>query len=179
MSASLRLTGAALLLTACAAAAEPAPESCATPAAARHGVNATMLRALLRVEAAAPLPVVVPEENGRVDVGRTGRLRVADLERGGIVPPGTGTACLVAHLAAWRLAAMLQQYGNSWFAVGAFASTATYYNNRYQALIHNELVRMGALQGTLRRVPSLRPSESPDAPGADELVVYQVIIQDR
>lgn len=167
---ALCLSGAALAVDA----------SCASQAAARHGVNEALLAAVLRVEAETELPVIVQEADGSLDIGAglVGRFRVADLERAGIVPASATMPCRIAHTTAWHLARMQLQHGNTWDAVGAFASQTTYYAHRYQILVHNALVRVGALQGHLRRVPSLRPSESPDAPGAGDLVIYQVVIQD-
>lgn len=169
------------LVLAFSGATRAAESDCAQQAAARHGVNDALLAAVLRVETESELPVIVQEGDGSlyIGAGRVGRYRLSDLERSGIVPERATPRCSIAHTAAWHLARMQQQHGNTWNAVGAFASQTTYYAHRYQMLVHNALVRLGALQGNLRKVPSLRPSESPDAPGAGDLVIYQVVIQDQ
>lgn len=154
--------------------------SCEVQAAEHHSVAVQVLQAVMRVESTSPVRSVVQEPDGTFDVGagRVGRFSVAALSSAGVVPSGANSACLLAYVTAWHLGRQVQRYGNTWWALGAFSSEATYYNNRYQALLFNELVRMGAMQGPLKSVPSIRPSESPDAPGVDELVVHQVLITD-
>jgi hypothetical protein len=40
--------------------------------------------------------------------------------------------------------------------VASYHSATPYYNHRYQAMLYNELVKSGAVQGGLLRVPPLR-----------------------
>ena len=52
----------------------------------------------------------------------------------------------------------MNQFGNTWFGIGAYHSATPYYNERYQILIQNALVDMGILVGKKRSVPPLKQS---------------------
>lgn len=175
------LAAALAALIASAASAEPAAGGCVAPAAQRHAVDASVLAAVLRVEAKSPIKSVVAEDGGTMYIGAAtaARFGLRDLQERGIVSDAANVACSVAETSAWHLAQQVRRFGNSWKGIGAFASDATYFNNRFAILVHNELVDARVLPGPMRSVPSMRPSESPGAPGYNELIIHQVILEER
>lgn len=166
----LMLAAAMAILTWRAASAQPqaaaigsAPQRCVPAAAAFHGVNPLLLEAVLRIESGLRPRTVTSNSNGTVDVGLggTNSIHFRELARHGIMPQHLLDACVATYVAAWHLRRAQDRHGNTWEGVAAYHSATPAYNWRYRVLLHNELVRMGVIQGRLQRVPSLSQAAAP------------------
>ncbi len=133
-------------------------ERCIVPAAQFHQVNHDVLRAILRVETRLNPGTVTRNTNGTLDVGMGGMnsSNFPELAKHGVAPEHLLDACVASYVAAWHLKKNIAKYGNTWFGVAAYHSTTPYFNRRYQALLYNELVKSGTLEGALLPVPPLR-----------------------
>lgn len=134
-------------------------ERCIVPASEFHRVNPFVLRAILNVESRLNPAAVNRNDNGTVDIGigQMNSMHLRELQAHGITSSHLQDACIGTYVAAWHLRKQITRYGNTWFGVAAYHSATPYFNQRYQALVKNELVRMGVLQESLQRVPPLRP----------------------
>lgn len=115
------------------------------PAAQRHGVNPFILRAILQVESGMRPHVVSRNRNGSIDVGmaQINSIHFRELAQWGITPERLLDPCVATHVAAWHLKRVMQQHGNTWFGIAAYHSVTPVHNQRYQALLRQELVRTG------------------------------------
>lgn len=120
-----------------------------------------MLAAILRVEGMRE-DQVVANSNGTVDIGKgaINSVHLPELARWGVGPSDLKDGCKSTYVAAWLVARHLRRYGNTWAGYAAYHSTTPYFNNRYQVLLANELVRMGVLDAPLQPVPPLAGSVS-------------------
>jgi soluble lytic murein transglycosylase-like protein len=149
---ALGLVGAALVGS--AALAGPAlpftteAERCIKPAAAYHQVNDDLLRAVLRVESGLKPGVVGRNQNGTIDVGiaQINSIHFRELAGYGIKPEHLQDACVGTYVGAWQLARVIKRYGNTWEGVARYHSATPAFNQRYQTLLFNELVRAGAVR---------------------------------
>ena len=129
--------------------AKPAPglasDPCLKPAAQRHGVNPHILRAILQVESGMRPHVVSRNRNGSIDVGmaQINSIHFRELAQWGITPERLLDPCVATHVAAWHLKRVMLLHGNTWFGVAAYHSATPIHNQRYQALLKQELVRSG------------------------------------
>ncbi len=139
--------------------AQPKNDECVPYAAAFHQVSDALLRAILLVESGMNPNTINKNANGSIDLGLGGMNSVhfQELARYGIAPEHLLNACVATYVAAWQLKKQFSQYGLTWFAVGAYHSTTPYYNQRYQILIYNQLLKIHALQGAPLPVPPLTP----------------------
>jgi hypothetical protein len=140
------------------------PDRCVADAAAFHQVNPALLRAILRVESRMQPATVTTNRNGSIDVGLAGTNSVhfPELMRFGISPVSLLDPCVSTYVAAWHVRRAIERYGNTWQGVAAYHSASANQNYRYRILLHNELVRMGAVTDRLMPVPAL-PAPSPVA----------------
>ena len=118
---------------------------CLLPAAQRHGVNPHILRAILQVESGMRPHVVNRNRNGSIDVGmaQINSIHFRELAQWGITPERLLDPCVATHVAAWHLKRVMLRHGNTWFGVAAYHSATPVHNQRYQALLRQELVRTG------------------------------------
>lgn len=132
-------------------------ERCIVPASIFHGVNYLVLRAILKIESGLNPNAVGRNGNGTVDVGigQINSIHFTKLAQYGVAPKHLRDACIGTYVAAWHLRKAITRHGNTWFGIAAYHSTTPYLNARYQALLNNELVRSGVLQGPLLSVPPL------------------------
>ena len=139
--------------------AQPKNDECVPYAAAFHQVSDALLRAILLVESGMNPNTINKNANGSIDLGLGGMNSVhfQELARYGIAPEHLLNACVATYVAAWQLKKQFSQYGLTWFAVGAYHSITPYYNQRYQILIYNQLLKIHALQGSPLPVPPLTP----------------------
>jgi len=163
-SARLRLS--ILLISVCgfaqtAAAGQP-PDRCIEPAAIYHAVNADILRAILTVESQMNPNTVTKNSNGSIDVGIAGinSIHFKDLAKVGVAPSDLLDACVATYVAAWKVSKKMARWGNNWFGIAAYHSETPYFNERYQVLLRNQLIRAGALQGSVAPVPPLKRASS-------------------
>lgn len=82
-----------------------------------------------------------------------------ELQRHGVTPSDLRDACIGTYVAAWHLSKVIARHGNTWRGIAAYHSTTPYFNNRYQILLNNEMVRSGAMEGKILPVPPLRPGK--------------------
>lgn len=151
-----------LLVLALPSQAAGAPDRCVAPAAEYHSVNQHILRAILAIESGMRPDVVSRNKNGSVDVGIAGinSIHFKDLARVGVTPEKLMDPCVSTYVAAWKLSKHMARFGNNWYGVAAYHSKTPYFNARYQALLHNQLVKQGVIAGRKVPVPPLNPPAS-------------------
>lgn len=122
-----------------------AADPCLMPAAQRHGVNPHILRAILQVESGMRPHAVNHNRNGSIDVGmaQINSIHFRELSQWGITPERLLDPCVATHVAAWHLKRVMLRHGNTWFGVAAYHSVTPVHNQRYQALLRQELARTG------------------------------------
>lgn len=132
-----------------AAAAKPAqlpPEPpCLHEAATYHQTNPWILRAIVWHESRNNAATMVRNTNGTIDVGLggTNSVHFDDLVRKGVAPRALLDGCTSMYVSAWLLRRHMNNYGNTWQAVGAYHSKTPEYNQRYADIIYGILVRWG------------------------------------
>ncbi len=139
------------------AASHEGHDRCVAPASSYHGVNPHILLAILRVESRLQPGTVSRNSNGTVDIGIAGinSIHLPELRRHGIGPQDLLDACVGTYVSAWKLRKKMVRWGNNWFGIAAYHSETPKYNQRYQIMLHNELVSMGVIQGRRLAVPRL------------------------
>jgi soluble lytic murein transglycosylase-like protein len=137
-------------------------EQCIVPASTYHTVNPYVLRSILSVESGLKSSALGKNRNGSVDIGigQINSIHLKELAKFGIGPTHLQDACIGTYVAAWHLKKAIAERGNTWEGVASYHSRTPYFNKRYQALLLNELIRSGAMQGQLVPVPPLNPSEA-------------------
>lgn len=135
-------------------------KSCINDASQFHSVNPWILAGILKVESSFNPKAINRNENGSVDVGigQMNSIHFRELSKWGIAPKDLFDACVGTYVAAWHLKKQVKQYGNTWYAVGAYHSATPYFNKRYQALVFNALVSMRVYNGPKLSVPPLKPN---------------------
>ena len=138
------------------------PDRCVEPAAQYHGVNPQILRAILMVESRLNPGVVSRNSNGSIDVGIAGinSIHFKELAKHGIGHQQLLDACVSTYVAAWKVRKKTERWGNTWYGVAAYHSETPYFNQRYQVLLHNQLVKSGAILGRTMPVPPLKRSDA-------------------
>jgi len=149
------------LLSASASASTPSStvERCIQGAARQYRIHPAVLRAVLSVESRLDPGARNVNSNGTVDlgIGQINSVHLPELARRGIEERHLLDPCIGTYVAGWHLGRQMQRFGQTWWGVGAYHSTASARNQRYQVLVYNEMVRAGALRGPLRPVPPLEP----------------------
>lgn len=104
--------------------------------------------------------------NGSRDVGiaQINSIHFKELASHGISPSTLMDPCVSIYVAAWKISKHIAKNGNTWEAIARYHSATPAYNARYQALLKNELIRVGVLEGKAIPVPKVRPSTSMGAP---------------
>lgn len=140
-------------------------ERCILPAAQYHRVNQYILRAILKVESNLNPNAVGKNDNGTLDVGigQMNTIHFKELRKHGVTPDDLRDACVGTYVAAWHLSKAIARHGNTWYGIATYHSATPYFNNRYQILLNNEMVRSGAMAGRILPVPPLRPSKAVQA----------------
>ena len=138
---------------------QPRNDECVPYAASFHQVSDSILRAILLVESGMNPNTINKNANGSIDLGLGGMNSVhfQELAKFGIAPVHLLNACVATYVTAWQLKKQFTQYGVTWFAIGAYHSITPYFNQRYQILIYNQLLKIHALQGTPLPVPPMTP----------------------
>lgn len=160
-ASSQRTLGAALLTTSLLVAHSPSASAqgvkkpanapivvpCVEEAAAFHGVNPMLLRAIIFHESRGNPSIVLRNTNGSVDVGLGGlnSIHFPELARYGIAPAQLLDGCVNTYVAAWHLAKQVRAYGNTWFAVGTYHSKTPVHRDRYANQIYAVLQRWKAV----------------------------------
>ena len=138
------------------------PDRCVAPASRLHRVNDSVLRAILRVESRMVEQTITRNPNGSIDVGLggTNSIHFPELARYGIAPGHLLDGCVATYVAAWQLAKSIARFGNNMYGIATYHSTTPYFNQRYQVLVFNELVRLKVVAGPVRPVPALQPAQT-------------------
>jgi soluble lytic murein transglycosylase-like protein len=129
------------LALALAAAAFYAHADCIADAAARHRVNADVLRAIGWQESRLQPAALRRNANGSVDVGafQINSIHLPELARQGIDRQALGDGCVSADVAAWHYRRQIDLQGDTWRAVGAYhsrtATRAAWYANRIATIL--------------------------------------------
>lgn len=113
---------------------------CFDEAAARYRVNEQVLRAIAFHESKLDPSIMVSNSNGSTDIGLMGINTIhlgrgEPLGRGGFTTKTLLQPCSNVMAGAFLLRKKMDQYGNTWQAVGAYHSTTEVYNQAYQAKI--------------------------------------------
>ena len=162
----LRSRANALALSLACLDATSARADCIDDAAARHQVNATVLRAIGWTESRLQPQALGHNANGSIDVGafQINSVHLSELGRYGIDRTALLDGCTSAEVAAWHYRRQVVRQGNSWQAVGAYHSAtparAAWYANR----IASALMRWRALPtGPLPFPPAttIAPGQAP------------------
>jgi hypothetical protein len=66
--------------------------------------------------------------------------------------------CVATYVAAWYLHRKIRRNGETWAGIASYHSSTPYFNARYQLLVYNEMVQMGAIKGALKTVPPVKPT---------------------
>jgi soluble lytic murein transglycosylase-like protein len=162
------------LFLACALAAPVARADCIDDAAARHQVNALVLRAIGWQESRLRPTALRRNVNGSVDVGafQINSVHFAELARLGVPRAALADGCTSAEAAAWHYRRQVEIQGNGWGAVGAYHShtsaRAAAYANRIAAILMRwKAMPPGPLPFPQPHTPA--PARSPDSPSASPL----------
>ena len=114
---------------------------CIDDAAARHQVNADVLRAIGWQESRLRPAAIGRNADGSVDIGafQINSVHLPELARHGIARTALTDGCVSADVAAWHYRRQIDLRGDDWQAVGAYhsrtAARAAWYANRIAAIL--------------------------------------------
>jgi hypothetical protein len=158
-----------LLSLALAAAARSAHADCIDDAAARHQVNAFVLRAIGWQESRLQPAAAGRNGNGSVDIGafQINSIHLPELARHGITRESLADGCVCADVAAWHYRRQIDLQGDGWEAVGAYhsrtaARAAWYANQNATHQMQWNVLPRGALPFAADR--TLSPGRPPPPP---------------
>jgi hypothetical protein len=143
------------------AATVAAHADCIDDAAARHQVNALVLRAIGWQESRMQPAAVGRNANGSIDLGafQINSVHLPELRRYGIDRSALANGCVSAEVAAWHYRRQVELHGPGWQAVGAYHSQtparAAWYANQIAAI----LMRWNALPSGALPFPVERMGE--------------------
>ena len=159
------------LALAAALAAPRAQADCIDDAAARHQVDARVLRAIGWQESRLQPAALGRNADGSVDVGafQINSVHFAELARLGIARAALSDGCTSAEVAAWHYRRQVERHGDGWQAVGAYHSQtrarAAWYANQIAAILMRwRVLAAGPLPFAAER--SLPPGRAALAPPA-------------
>jgi soluble lytic murein transglycosylase-like protein len=97
---------------------------CFDESARYHNVNPWILRAIAAQESGFNASAVARNTDGSIDRGMTGinSIHLPELARFGITAGDLLDSCKSIYLAGWHLRNMVNKFGNTWEAVGAYNS---------------------------------------------------------
>jgi soluble lytic murein transglycosylase-like protein len=112
---------------------------CFDESAQYHKVNPWILRAIAAQESGFKAATLAYNTNGTVDRGMMGinSVHLPELARYGIAAHDLLDGCKSVYLAGWRLRKMIDEFGNTWEAVGAYHSKTPSKRDRYAAKIQH------------------------------------------
>ncbi|MCT7311989.1 lytic transglycosylase domain-containing protein [Ralstonia sp. CHL-2022] len=157
----------AIALLGCLPAAALA--DCIDDAAAYHGVNAQVLRAIGYQESHLNPQAHNRNRNGSEDLGmfQINTIHLPELSRYGIGRQMLYDPCVSAYVAAWHLARKVQLHGNSWHAIGAYHSESPGENGIYARAVEGILTRKLAARAPLPVAGQARAQEPAPQPMQD------------
>ena len=149
---ALRLLALCCAITAAHAGPKPAPApadtaqvlACLDTAAARHGVDATLLRAVAMQESGLQPQAWRVNTDGSQDLGlmQVNSRWLPVLSQHGITREHLMQPCVSADVGAWILAQSLRRQGNTWQALAAYHSSTPAHNQRYAWAVYRRLQAM-------------------------------------
>jgi soluble lytic murein transglycosylase-like protein len=166
------------------AATPVARADCIADAAARHRVNAEVLRAIGWQESRLQPLALGRNADGSIDVGafQINSVHLPELARYGIDRFALRDGCVSADVAAWHYRRQIDLQGDTWLAVGAYHSRtparATGYANRVAAILMRwHVLPPGALPFPVDRArgplpPATSPGRRHDADVAYDTLAY-------
>jgi len=153
---------------ACALASLAAHADCIADAAARHQVNADVLRAIGWQESRLQPQALGRNADGSLDIGafQINSVHLSELGRYGVDRTALADGCVSADVAAWHYRRQVERRGNTWLAVGAYHSgtpgRAAWYANRIATILMRwQVLPPGALPFPTEGTPA--PVRSPPA----------------
>jgi soluble lytic murein transglycosylase-like protein len=156
-TAAARVLPRALAVAALAGSllATTARADCVTDAAALHGVNEGVLRAILWNESHMNGAAVNRNTDGSIDVGigQMNSQHFGELRRLGVTPQMLLEPCIGTYVAAWHLSKQVKVLGNTWKAVGAYHSSTPLYNQGYANGVAATLKTWGLIDPTFWPFP--------------------------
>jgi lysozyme-related protein Hpa2 len=133
-------------------AAVPAHADCIDAAAVHHRVNAHVLRAIGWHESRLRPSAMNVNANGSTDIGafQINTIHLPKLRRYGIDEAALKNGCVAAYVGAWHYKKQVEQFGNTWAAVGAYhsrtpARSAWYANQIATVLMRWQVLPAGRL----------------------------------
>ena len=147
---------------------------CIADAAARHQVDADVLRAIGWQESRLQPSALGRNANGSIDIGafQINSIHLRELGRYGIDRAALADGCVCADVAAWHYRRQVDLHGDGWQAVGAYHSNtparAAWYANQIATLLMRwRVMPVGALPFPAARTLAPgkhRPSRVPPPP---------------
>ncbi|MEM5433794.1 lytic transglycosylase domain-containing protein [Paraburkholderia diazotrophica] len=124
----------------CGALAAPlaAHADCVLDAAKYHRVNPTVLLAIAVVESKMRPDAMHVNANGSHDMGvmQINSIHLPELARYGVKREDLYDGCKNVYTGAWILRKRLDEYGNTWAAIGAYHSATPALRDGYAARVH-------------------------------------------
>jgi len=144
---------------------------CIDDAAAYHGVNAQVLRAIGYQESHLNPQAHNRNRNGSEDLGmfQINTIHLPELSRYGIGRQALYDPCVSAYVAAWHLARKVQLHGNSWQAIGAYHSESPGENGIYARAVEGILNRKLAARAPVRAVRAQESAAQPQRDGTQPM----------
>ena len=120
-----------------------AAADCFDAAAAYHGVNPWILRAIAHVESGFNQSAQNRNRNGTRDYGmmQINSIHLPELARHGVTQNDLFDGCKSAHVAAWLLRRKMDRHGNTWNAVGAYHSETPVFRDPYARRVKAVILR--------------------------------------
>lgn len=136
-----------LIAAALLCAAPLARADCFEEAAGYQHVNPWVLRAIAWQESRGRADAIHRNNNGTIDYGKMqiNSIHLRRLSSYGISRDALMQPCVSVYVAAWRLREMINKYGNTWAAVGAYHSETPAERDKYAHAIHAILIRRGVV----------------------------------
>ncbi len=125
-----------------------AASDCFIDAAAYQHVSPVVLRAIAWQESHARADALHRNSNGTVDYGimQINSIHLPALSRYGLSARDLMKPCSSVYIAAWYLHSMMNKYGNTWQAVGAYHSQSPAERDRYAHAIAAIVDQLQTLQ---------------------------------
>jgi soluble lytic murein transglycosylase-like protein len=126
-------------------------------AAARYGVNASVLYAIAQQESSLNPAAINLNTDGSYDFGLTqiNSLWLPHLSKFGITATHLMDPCTNLNVGAYILSLSMQRYGNTWQAIGAYHSSTPWRRDQYALSIYR---RLGRLPARVKNQPSNDPT---------------------
>lgn len=121
---------------------------CIRSAAAYHGVNGDVLKAIIWIESRMRRNAVNINGNGSKDLGaaQINSIHLPRLQRFGITEERLLDGCTSVYVGAWLLAELIAEKGNTWEAVGSYHSRTPRFQHAYANSIAITLASWGKIQ---------------------------------